>query len=647
MNKKSIKDVNVEGKRVLVRADFNVPLDENGRITDDTRIRASLPTIEYLLKQGARVILSSHLGRPKGQVNAKYSLAPVARRLSERLGQEVALAQDCIGEVAENAVAKLQNGQALLLENLRFHPEEEKNDPEFARKLAALAELFVNDAFGTAHRAHASTEGVTHYLPAVAGFLMQKEVEFMGNALEHPERPFVAIIGGAKVSDKIGVIENLLEKVDALIIGGGMANTFLKAQGYNLGKSLVEEDKLDLAKQLLAKAEAKGVKLELPADVVVAEAFAADAPHRTADLSGIQADEMALDIGPASAERFSSLISTAHTVVWNGPMGVFEMDAFAKGTEKVAQAVAACSGTTIVGGGDSVAAVEKLGVADRLTHISTGGGASLEFLEGKILPGVAALSDVGKRRPVIAGNWKMFKTVKEAEDYAVKFLEEVKDVTTLDIILCAPFTALAALKNELEESVVHLGAQNMSWADQGAYTGEISAQMLLEAACTYVILGHSERREMFGESDEMIARKVRQALAAGLTPILCVGENLNIREQGNAVDYVQGQVGRALEGMPPADLSRIVIAYEPIWAIGTGKTASSQDAQEMCAAIRTTLAGLMANAAGDVPILYGGSVKADNIAELLTEADVDGALVGGASLDPLGFAKLIHNAGSL
>jgi len=393
MNKKSVMDVEVRGKRVLVRADFNVPLDEQGQITDDTRIRASLPTLEYLVKEGARVVLASHLGRPKGKVNPKYSLAPVAKRLSELLGQEVPLVGDCVGNVALAAVSKLQDGQVLLLENVRFHVEEEKNDPTFARELAKLAELFVNDAFGTAHRAHASTEGVTRYIPAFAGLLMQKEVEFMGNALERPERPFVAIIGGAKVSDKIGVIENLLEKVDALIIGGGMANTFLKAQGFKVGKSLLEEEKVELAKQLIEKAKAKGVELELPIDVVVAKAFEANAPHRTVSVSEIQEDEMALDIGSASAERFASRISTARTVIWNGPMGVFEMDAFAKGTERVAQAVASCGGITIVGGGDSVAAVEKMGVADKMTHISTGGGASLEFLEGKVLPGVAALQD--------------------------------------------------------------------------------------------------------------------------------------------------------------------------------------------------------------------------------------------------------------
>lgn len=393
MEKKTIRDVGVKGKRVLVRVDFNVPMDENRQITDDTRIRAALPTIRYLLEQGARVILASHFGRPKGQVNPKYSLDQVAKRLSELLGQEVSKTADCVGPEAAAAVEALAPGQALLLENVRFHAEEEKNDPEFARQLAALADLFVNDAFGAAHRAHASTAGVASYLSAVAGFLMEKEISIMGKALANPERPFVAIIGGAKVSDKIGVIQNLLTKVDTLIIGGGMANTFLKAQGYELGKSLVEEDKVELARELLAQAEQRGVQLLLPEDVVVAVAFAADAEHKTVAVGDIPADWQALDIGPATAARFAEVIRQARTVVWNGPMGVFEMDAFARGTEAVARAMAECQGTTIIGGGDSVAAVEKVGVAEQMTHISTGGGASLEFLEGKTLPGVAVLQD--------------------------------------------------------------------------------------------------------------------------------------------------------------------------------------------------------------------------------------------------------------
>ena len=393
MNKIGIDEIAVEGKRVFVRVDFNVPMDDKQDITDDTRIRAALPTIAYLIQGGSKVILASHLGRPKGKVNPKYSLKPVAQRLEELVGNKVIMAQDCIGSDLKEQIEKLNNGEIILLENVRFYAEEEKNDADFAKQMADLAELYVNDAFGTAHRAHASTEGITKYLPAYAGFLMKKEVDIMGKALANPARPFAAIIGGAKVSDKIGVIENLINKVDILIIGGGMANTFLKAQGLQVGKSLVEEDKVELAKELLSKAEGKGVKLMLPSDVVVAKEFSADAAYRTLKTSEIEADDLALDIGPESADQFAEVIATVQTVIWNGPMGVFEMDAFAKGTERIAQAMAECQGITIVGGGDSVAAVEKMGVADRLTHISTGGGASLEFLEGKILPGVAALQD--------------------------------------------------------------------------------------------------------------------------------------------------------------------------------------------------------------------------------------------------------------
>jgi len=391
--KQTVGDVQWSGRRALVRVDFNVPVDDSGRIADDTRIRAALPTIEYLCGQGAKVILVSHFGRPKGQVNLKYSLRPVAERLSELLGRSVHFVPDCLGPEAADAVGRLAAGGVLLLENVRFYAAEEKNDPAFAKELAGLADVFVNDAFGAAHRAHASTTGVGAYLPAVAGFLMEKEIGVMGRALENPERPFVAIIGGAKVSDKIGVIENLLTKVNALIIGGGMANTFLKAQGYEVGKSLLEEDKVALAADLLAKAQSQGIRLELPTDVVVAAAAAEGAAARVVPVSGIGEAEMALDIGPASQERFGQVIKEARTVVWNGPLGVFEIAAFAQGTEAIAKAVAACPGTTIVGGGDSVAAVEKMGVAGLITHISTGGGASLEFLEGKSLPGVAVLND--------------------------------------------------------------------------------------------------------------------------------------------------------------------------------------------------------------------------------------------------------------
>ena len=392
--KKTVKDVDVRSKRVLVRVDYNVPLDANGNVSDDKRITASLPTINYLLEQGARIILCSHLGRPKGEVKKEFSLAPVAKRLKELLPNvNIYFASDCIGEEAERKAAALKDGEILLLENLRFHKEEEKNDPEFAKKLASLAEIYVSDAFGTVHRAHASTAGVAAYLPAVAGFLIGKELSIMGGALENPERPFVAILGGAKVADKIGVITNLLNKCDTLLIGGGMAYTFFKAMGYEIGDSLLDAESIGLAKQLMETAKEKGVKLLLPVDTVVAKAFAADAEHMTVASNAIPAGWQGLDIGEKTRELFAAEIKNAKTVIWNGPMGVFEFPAFAKGTEAVAKACAECGGTTIIGGGDSASAVKKLGYADKMTHISTGGGASLEFLEGKVLPGVAALND--------------------------------------------------------------------------------------------------------------------------------------------------------------------------------------------------------------------------------------------------------------
>ena len=393
MNKKTIEDIEVSGKKVLVRCDFNVPLDGD-KITDETRIVAALPTIQYLLDHNAAVILTSHLGRPKGEFNMKYSLAPVAARLSEKLGKPVVLAKDVIGEDAKKCVSEMKPGDVVLLENVRFHKEEEKNDPEFAKALASFAEIYVNDAFGTAHRAHASTEGVTHYLPAVAGYLIGKELDFLGNAVENPKRPFVAILGGAKVKDKIGVITNLLEKVDTLIIGGGMAYTFQKALGYEIGKSLLDEERIELAKEMMQKAKDKGVKLLLPVDNVCGNDFNNDCDKITVDAeAGIPADYEGMDIGPKSIKLFSEAIKEAKTVVWNGPMGVFEMPNFAVGTLAVATAMAESDAITIIGGGDSAAAVTQMGLADKMSHISTGGGASLEFLEGKELPGVAALND--------------------------------------------------------------------------------------------------------------------------------------------------------------------------------------------------------------------------------------------------------------
>jgi phosphoglycerate kinase len=387
--KKTVRDIAVKGKCVLVRVDFNVPL-ENGEVADDTRIRAVLPTIRYLLDRGAAVILMSHLGRPKGLVQEDLRLDPVGRRLSELLGQEVAKVDDCVGPEVERATKSLQPGQVLLLENLRFHPQEEENDQGFARQLASLADVYVNDAFGTAHRAHASTTGVTEYLPSVAGLLMERELQMLGDALANPTRPFVAVLGGAKVSDKIGVIRNLLSKVDLLLVGGGMANTFLKAQGHQVGESLVEDDSLALAKDILAQA---GGKLVLPVDVVVADAFADDANTQIVGVEQVPPGWRILDIGPRTVGLFEDRLRSAGTVVWNGPMGVFEFPRFAAGTIALASSLASAPATTIVGGGDSIAALQQAGLAEKMTHVSTGGGASLEFLEGKVLPGVEALED--------------------------------------------------------------------------------------------------------------------------------------------------------------------------------------------------------------------------------------------------------------
>lgn len=642
--KRSVEDLQVKGKRVLARVDFNVPLDKTtGAITDDKRIRAALPTIQYLLAHGARLILVSHLGRPKNGPEAKFSLRPAAERLAELLGQEVQLAEDVIGPDAEAKCAALQPGQVLMLENVRFHKEETKNQPEFARKLASLAEVYVNDAFGTAHRAHASTAGVANYLPAVSGFLIQKELKLMGEALETPKRPFVAILGGAKVSDKIGVIEHLLDRVDTLIIGGGMAYTFFAAQGGSVGSSLLEAEKLEVARSILEKAEAKGVRLLLPEDSVVAPEFRADAPAQVVPSRNIPEGQMGLDIGPESIETFRSALQGAGTVVWNGPMGVFEFDAFAAGTRAVAQAVSESDAISIIGGGDSAAAIEKLGFASQVTHISTGGGASLEFLEGKVLPGIDCLMNQDARRIFAAGNWKMNQGVPaQAKKFLEQLIPAVSDAEA-EIVVGVPFTALQTALEVTAYTNVKVAAQNCHPEDKGAFTGEVSARMLAEMGVPYVILGHSERREYFAETDETVNRKVLSALNWGVRPIVCCGETLEQREAGVTFQWVEGQVRAALQSVPPEKLHLITLAYEPIWAIGTGKTASNEQAEEVCAWIRQVLTQLYgAEAATQVRIQYGGSVNAGNVAGLFAQPNIDGGLVGGASLKVDDFSTICH-----
>lgn len=632
MNKKTIEDIDVAGKKVIVRVDFNVPLDADRNITDDKRIVGALPTIKYLVDKGAKTILVSHLGRPKEGFEDKYSMKPTAVRLGQLLGKEVIMAKDVVGEDAKAKAAALKDGEVLMLENVRFHKEETKNDANFAKELASMAEIYVNDAFGTAHRAHASTAGLADYLPAVCGFLIKKEIEFMGKALANPARPFVAILGGAKVSDKIAVIENLIDKVDTLIIGGGMAYTFLKAKGYHIGNSICEDDKIDLAKTLMAKAEAKGVNLMLPIGSMVAQEFKNDTEIKYVPSDAMPDGWMGMDIGSLTIEKFSKEIKKAKTVIWNGPMGVFEFPNFATGTKEVAKAVAESGALSIVGGGDSAAAVEQLGYADKITHISTGGGASLEFLEGKVLPGIAVLMDKNPRKTIAAGNWKMNKTAKEAVEF-VNALKAKVAAAESEVVVGVPFVCLPGVVEAAKGSNIKVAAQNMHWEEKGAFTGEVSGPMLADLGVDYVIIGHSERREYFGETNEMINKKAHAIFKYGMTPIICCGETLTQREQGVTADHVRYQIKVALLGLTAEQVKKTVIAYEPIWAIGTGKTATNEQANEVCAIIRNLVKELYGEeVAEQVRVQYGGSVNAANAAELFAMSDIDGGLVGGASL---------------
>lgn len=634
MKKKSLEDIDVKGKRVIVRVDFNVPLDKKtGVITDDKRIRAALPTIRYLIESDARVILVSHLGRPKNGPEDRFSMKPAVERLSELLGRPVTRALDVIGEDARKKAEALKPGEILMLENVRFHKEEKKNSPAFARALASLADLYVNDAFGTAHRAHASTAGLANFLPAVSGYLIQKEIDVMGQALADPKRPFIAILGGAKVSDKIGVIENLIEKVDTLIIGGGMAYTFIAAKGKKIGNSLCETDKLDLAKSLLEKAKANQVDILLPGDSVIADSYAADASSRITCSGDIPDGWMGLDIGPDAVKRFSEVIRKAKTIVWNGPMGVFEFEAFAGGTREIARAVAESSAVSIIGGGDSAAAVELLGFGDQVTHISTGGGASLEFLEGKILPGINALMDVNPRRTFAAGNWKMNKGIPDEAEKLLKGLKPAVAEAESEIAVAVPFTALQTAIEACDYSNIRVAAQNCHFEDSGAYTGEISPAMLAEMGVSFVIIGHSERRTYFGETDELVNKKIKAALNWGVRPIVCCGESLEQRQAGQTTEWIRKQVIAACAGLSAQQMNFVTIAYEPIWAIGTGKVATNEQAQEVCAMIRTLVGELYDQKTADaIRILYGGSVNAKNVKGLFDQPDIDGGLVGGASL---------------
>ncbi|MGI6157308.1 MAG: triose-phosphate isomerase [Saccharofermentanales bacterium] len=638
--KKTIDDVNVQGKRVLLRAEFNVPLDKKtGEITDDKRIRAAIPTIRTLVERGARLIIVSHLGRPKG-FDPKLSLRPVAERLSELLERPVTLAEDVVGEDAQAKAAALRDGEILLLENVRYHKEETKNKPAFARALASMAELYVSDAFGAVHRAHASTAGVASFLPGVAGYTIDREIEMIGQAMASPKRPLTAILGGAKVYDKIGVIRNLIDNVDNLLIGGGMAYTFIAALGHSVGNSLCETDKIDLAKELMELAEKKGVRLVLPIDVVAADTYAPDATSQVVAADQIPDDWEGLDAGPKTIERFSEIIRESGTVIWNGPVGVFEFDAFGKGTAAIAKAIAESDAVSIVGGGDTAAAVEKFGYTDGMTHVSTGGGASLEYLEGKVLPGIDCLQDRDPRARFVAGNWKMNKAVPaEATALIDGILKDAYDVDAR-LVVAVPYTALAAALDRTAGTPVHVAAQNGYSKDAGAYTGEIAMATLAEMHVPYVVIGHSERRAMAGETDQCVNRKLHAALHWGIRPIVCIGESKQERADGVTKRILSMQLEHALDGVPAEKLCQMTIAYEPIWAIGTGDTATAEQAEAACAFIADKLADMYGESAERVKILYGGSIQPENASELFAGDHVDGGLVGGASLEAESFIAI-------
>lgn len=644
MRKQTIRDLDIKGKRVFLRVDFNVPLDKEGNITDDSRIIASLPTINYLLDQGAKLIIASHMGRPQGQYQDSLRLDSVARRLEKLIGKDVKKMDVVVDDYVKKAVLNMKEGEVILLENIRMDERETENDSAFAQELAALADVFVNDAFGAAHRAHASTYGIADFLPAVAGLLMEKELAHLNKALEDPEKPFLVIIGGAKVSDKIGIIENLLPRVDAVLIGGGMANTFLLAQGYKVGKSLAEPDKIPQALKILEDAKRLGVKILLPVDCVTASGLEDRGDISNCLIEQVKEDKMILDIGPETVKIYEKEIAKAKTIVWNGPMGVFEIDEFSKGTEGIAKAVAYSEAFSIVGGGDSMAALKKVGLSYKITHISTGGGASLEFLEGKALPGIEALNDKEDgqgRKPIILGNWKMHMNRQEAEAFFQEFTDKYEE-NEIEAGFCLPYTILPLIEKYGKKGF-KLGAQNFYPQDQGAFTGEVSLRMLKDYKIDYILIGHSERRHLFMEDLDLIRLKVEKAVDEKVRAILCIGETLEDRESDQTEDRLKEQLESALINIKDQDAEKMIIAYEPVWAIGTGKNATKEMAEETIAFVRSWLEErYSAKTAQAIRIQYGGSVNPGNIKEFMAMPNIDGALVGGASLKVDDFLALIN-----
>ena len=653
MNTLTIESLELKGKKVLVRCDFNVPQDKDLKIRDDKRIVDALPTIKKVIKEGGKLILMSHLGRPEGKVVPEMSLKPVAERLSELIKKHVTLAPDCIGDEVKAVVDNMKDGDVVLLENLRFHPEEEAGDEEFAAKLAELGEIYISDAFGVCHRAHASVAIIAKYFDKVAsGYLLKNEIEYIGGAMKEPKRPLATILAGNKISSKIDVIMKLIDISDKIFIGGGIANTMLLAKGIEVGKSLVEADKVDVAREILKKAEKKGTKILLPLDMLCGKEFKNETDLKYCDTEKQEKDWIAMGIGPKTVQNYKDELADCKTVIWNGPMSVFEFENFAKETFQIAQIIADYTQKngliSIIGGGDTAAAVKIAGLDDKYSHVSTGGGAAMEYMEGKKLPGIACLTQKGfnpKRSFLIAGNWKMNKTPREA----IKFVKDLKkslfNDDDVEIIVAPVFNSIYPVYNELKKTHIDIGSQDVFWEASGAFTGEVPAKMLKLSGVKYCIIGHSERRQFFGETDETVNKKIKAVLKEGLIPIICVGEKLEQREAGIENNVVKAQVEKALHSIDLNDFLNIVIAYEPVWAIGTGKNATPEQAEEMHGFIRSLIKTKFGNEfAQATRILYGGSLNVQNAKELLKQKNIDGGLIGGASLKKDDFIKIAETA---
>ncbi len=630
----TVKDVSVAERHVLVRVDFNVPLSDDDSVADDSRIKAGLPTIEFLREQGAKLILVSHLGRPGGREVPDLSLRPVVDRLSELLGEDVSLLREITGREVRTRLADMEAGEVVFLENIRFHPGETENDPRLARQLAGLADIYVNDAFGTAHRAHASTHGVAEYLPGVIGLLMEEELRVLTGLREGLRSPYCAILGGAKISDKLTVCRRLLNKVDALMLGGGLANTFSLCLGYSVGNSLVEPEMIPEVRSIVAEANRKDVDLLMPLDVVVARNIAPSAESRVVDINDVDPNWSIVDIGPRTVARYREKLGEARTVFWNGPMGIFEIRDFADGTHQIARILAGLEDAeTVIGGGESVEAVTNIGVSDEIDHISTAGGAALAFLAGEELPALGVLQRVERLRiPWVGGNWKMHTKMEDARELAGE-ISARWDRAEPEVVLFPPHTFVQQAAQEASGSPVAIGGQDCHWEDSGAYTGSVSAIMLRSAGARYTLVGHSECREYLGDYDERVRDKLQAAVDAGLSAVLCVGEQLTDRDRNLHRERVREQLQIAIGDRPDYPARKLIVAYEPVWAIGTGRPAGLQDVREMTSVIREELESLLGTATAErIRVVYGGSVKADNVGDFVDLPDVDGVLVGGASL---------------